>query len=376
MEDFRSGGRAWTSTRIPDGMNGTMDARTPRPALAATPLVSLGLPVYNGANYLREALDSILAQTYRNWEVVLSDNGSTDGTADICAEYAARDGRIRYYRHAVNMGASRNFNFTFALARGPLFRWTAHDDVAAPDLLERCVAGLLAHPGAVLCHPRTRVIGPAGEAILDYDVRLRTDSPRPEERYHDLVCLDHSCFAIFGLMWSSVLRRTPLLGAFVGSDRNLLAELALHGPFHEIPEFLFYRRDHPNTSTRQFPHASARLAWFRQSPGGARFPTLRRGYEYLASLARAPLDPGERLACLGALGKWCGHRALNLLPMMRAARFARGAQLVGPADGKCYTLPEGAHGIRIDTLRGLRGELQRLDEGLPPLRGGARPSGP
>jgi len=357
-------------------MNASTDPRTAGAAPALTPLVSLGLPVYNGANYLREALDSVLAQTYRNWEVILSDNGSTDATPAICAEYAARDGRIRYYRHAVNMGASRNFNFTFELSRGPLFRWTAHDDVMAPDLLERCVAGLLAHPGAVLCHPRTRVIGPSGEAILDYSVRLRTDSPRPEERYHDLVCLDHSCFAIFGLMWSAVLRRTPLLGSFVGSDRNLLAELALHGPFHEIPEYLFYRRDHPNTSTRQFPLASARLAWFRQSAGVASFPTLRRGYEYLASLARAPLTPGERLACLGALGKWCAQRALNFLPAARAARFARDARLVGPAGGKCYTLPEGPHGIRLDTLHGLRGELQRLDEGLPPLRGGARPAGP
>lgn len=357
-----------------------MDSQTnPRSAgasLAATPLVSLGLPVYNGANYLRQALDSILAQTYRNWEVILSDNGSTDATPDICAEYAARDGRIRYYRHTVNMGASRNFNFTFALSRGPLFRWTAHDDVAAPDLLERCVAGLLAHPGAVLCHPRTRVIGPSGEPIFDYGVRLRTDSPRTEERFHDLVCLDHSCFPIFGLMWSAVLRRTPLLGPFVGSDRNLLAELALHGPFHEIPEFLFYRRDHPETSTRQFPHASARLAWFRQSPGGARFPTVRRGYEYLASLARAPLAPGERMACLAALGKWCSQRGLHALSSLRGPRLPRDARVVGPAGGKCYTLPDGAHGIRLDTLRGMRGELQRLDEGLPPLRGGARPAGP
>lgn len=326
-----------------------------------TPLVSLGLPVYNGANYLREALDCILAQTYRNWEVILSDNGSTDATGAICKEYAARDGRIRYYHHAVNMGASRNFNFTFALARGPLFRWTAHDDLMAPDLVERCVAGLLAHPEAVLCHPRTRVIGPSGDLLWEYGVRLRTDSPRVEERYHDLICVDHACFAIFGMIWSSVLRRTPLLGAFVGSDRNLLAELSLHGPFHEIPEYLFYRRDHPHTSTRQFPLASARLAWFKDSPGLARFPTLRRGSEYLLSLARAPLTAGERLACLGTLGKWCVQRAISCLPALRPVfgPAPRGPAdgLMGPAGGKCYTFPESAHEIRLDTLRGLRGDL-------------------
>lgn len=346
-----------------------------------SPLVSLGLPVYNGANFLREALESILAQTYPRWELILSDNGSTDGTPAICSEFAARDGRIRYYKHPVNMGATRNFNFTVALAKGSLFRWTAHDDVCEPELLERCVAGLLAHPQAVLCHPRTRVIGPAGEPLYDYTVRLRTDSPRVEERYGDLISVDHACFAIFGLMRTDLLRRTPLLGAFVGSDRNLLAELALHGPFHEIPEYLFRRRDHPQTSTRQFPDAAARLAWFT---GGKTtgFPTVRRAGGYLSSLFRAPLGPGERLACLWALSRWCGRRLASglhglWLRSLRALGFPRppeaGSGLLPGAD-KCYT--SGGHESLAHPLRRLPGDLQPLDEGLPLLRGRARPAGP
>lgn len=330
-------------------------------AASVPPLVSLGLPVYNGANFLAEALDSILAQTYRNWELIISDNGSTDATARICSAYAARDPRIRYYRHPVNMGASRNFNFTFEAARGPFFRWTAHDDVCAPDLLARCVAGLLAHPEAVLCHPRTRVIGAAGETLFDYTVRLRTDSPRVADRYRDLICADHACFAIFGVMRTHLLRRTPLLGAFVGSDRNLLAELALYGPFHEIPEFLFFRRDHPGTSTRRYPEASARLAWFRDSPRGARFPTWTRAAGYLASLQRAPLTAGECLACLLELARWCGLRAGSFLHSLRR---------------KLYTFREESHARTIPSLHGMPGDLPSRHEGVPLLRGGPGPPGP
>jgi glycosyltransferase involved in cell wall biosynthesis len=288
------------------------------PCQSGQPLVSLGLPVYNGENYLRQALDSILAQTYPCWELIISDNGSTDSTRDICREYAGRDGRVRYYREQINRGATWNFNRVFELARGPLFRWTAHDDLCDPDLIGRCVAALIARPEAVLCHPRTRVIGPSGQLMYDDPVRLRTDSPRPSDRFADLILLDHACYQIFGVIRSEALRRAPPFGGFVGADRNLLAELSLLGPFHEIPEHLFFRRDHPNTSTRRFPNAVERMAWFRNGHGG-RFPTLRRALEYGASLMRAPLDPFERMACLGHLGRWMGRRARSAMGHSAAA---------------------------------------------------------
>lgn len=317
--------------------NNQHDGWLEKPDTGRNTLVSLGLPVHNGSNYLRQALESILAQTYTTWELILSDNGSTDATPDICAEYAALDSRIRLYRHRVNMGASRNFNFVFAMARGPLFRWTAHDDICDPTLIERCVAGLAAHPAAVLCHPRTRVIDPSGATLYDEKVKLRTDSGNAKDRFGDLICMDHACFPIFGIIRSDLLRRTPLLGAFVGSDRNLLAELSLHGPFHEVPEILFFRRDHPDTSTRQYPKASARLAWFKDSSRSARHPTLRRAYGYLSSLARAPITARERLACMGSLAEWSRQRLASFL------RAGRNSLVPFPAslrlDGKDGRLP-------------------------------------
>jgi glycosyl transferase family 2 len=277
------------------------------------PLVSLGLPVYNGANYLAQAVESLLQQTYPNWELILSDNGSTDATEAICRAFAVRDSRIRYHREPSNRGATWNFNRVVELARGPLFRWAAHDDVCAPELLERCVAALAANPRAVLCHPRTRVIGPVGELLGDYGIRLRTDADRVGPRFHDLICVDHACFPIFGVIRMEVLKRTPLLGQYVGSDRNLLAELSMHGPFHEVPEFLFLRRDHPGTSTRQFPSAKDRRTWFKVEQRGPNLPTVRRAWGYLESIARAPLGPADRLICLGILGKWSTLRFRSML---------------------------------------------------------------
>lgn len=289
-------------------------------------LVSLGLPVYNGENFLRQALESILVQTYPNWELILSDNGSTDGTEAICREFAARDPRIRYFREERNRGATWNFNRVFELSRGPFFRWTAHDDVCAPELLERCMAVLGQRPDVVLCHPLTRIIGGQGEELEDYRIRLRTDSPRMGDRFHDLICVDHACFPIFGVIRTEVLRRTGLMGNFVGSDRNLLAELALQGPFSEVPEFLFFRRDHPGTSTRQFPSAKDRLVWFSNGGRRGQFPTLKRALGYWNSIARAPLGPGDRLVCLGVLLKWgclrIQSRLLRFLPGTGGAKTA------------------------------------------------------
>ena len=286
------------------------------------PLVGLGLPVYNGENYLREALDSLLAQTWTDWGLVLSDNGSTDGTPAICREYAARDGRIRYLRVERNRGASWNFNRVFQLSNSPLFRWTAHDDICAPTLLESCVAAMRSRPEVVLCHPRTRIIGPRGEAIADYLTHLRTASPEAAVRFHDCLCVDHACFPIFGLIRSDILRLTPLLGDYTGSDRNLLAELALYGPFHEVQDFLFLRRDHPGTSTRRFPSPRERAAWFRAESDGRAWsdPTLRRAAGYWASLNRVPMGPSDRLACLGVLGKWVLQRGRSWLTRYAAPR--------------------------------------------------------
>lgn len=106
------------------------------------PKVSIGLPVYNGANYLREALDSLLGQTFRDFELIISDNASTDATREIILEYQQRDSRIRYVQQESNIGASKNFLSVLAMAETELFMWASHDDIWAPNWLEVLISNL------------------------------------------------------------------------------------------------------------------------------------------------------------------------------------------------------------------------------------------
>ena len=132
---------------------------------AQQPRVSMGLPVYNGEQYLATALDSLLAQTFTDFEIVISDNASTDATEEICRRYAARDARIRYVRQPENRGSVFNFNHVFELARGEYYRWHAHDDVCAPTFLDRCVELLDQDPTIVGCHSLKVKIDQGGRVL-------------------------------------------------------------------------------------------------------------------------------------------------------------------------------------------------------------------
>ncbi|WP_448540257.1 glycosyltransferase family 2 protein [Roseiflexus sp.] len=269
-----------------------------------TPRVSIGLPVYNGERYLASALESILAQTFGDFEVIISDNASTDATPEICRAYTARDPRVRYVRHEINRGAAWNFNHAFGLARGVYFKWHAHDDLLEPTFLERCVAALDRDPQVVLAFSRTRVIDPAGHTLYTYDERLRTESPLASVRFHDLICIGHPCFQVFGVIRTDVLRRTPLIGAYVPSDRILLARLGLLGPFYEAPEHLFISRRHPAQSVRA-AKLRARAAWFDPAnEGKIVMPHFRTLYEYIKAIRATPLPPEETRRCYVALLHW------------------------------------------------------------------------
>lgn len=112
----------------------------------ASPKVSVGMPVYNGESFIRETLDSLLVQTYKDFELIISDNASTDLTEAICQEYAAKDSRIRYVRQAKNHGGSNNFQFVLDEAKGKYFMWSACDDIRSPDFLEENIRFLETHP--------------------------------------------------------------------------------------------------------------------------------------------------------------------------------------------------------------------------------------
>ena len=281
--------------------------------MSDTPLVSVGLPVFNGAKYIREALDSILAQTYPNFEVIISDNASTDSTKEICLEYTAKDSRIRYYRNKKNLGASKNFNLVFMLSSGKYFKWAAHDDLIAPRFLEKCISVLNQDQSIALCCSKIGCINEQGTLVGTHDYKLRIDSRKPDERFGDLIRISYPVFELFGVIRRSVLKRTPLIGNYIGSDKNQLAEIALIGRIHRIPEQLFFQRVHSQAyssvfydSARARPGYEEELFWWTGA-NRLSFPYsihTRMCLEYFRSVRRAPLERFERQLCYLELVKW------------------------------------------------------------------------
>lgn len=215
------------------------------------PLVSIGMPVYNGEKFIRAAIDSILSQTYSNFELIISDNNSTDGTAKICREYAARDERIYVHQNSHNEGAARNFNKVFNLSKGTYFKWAAHDDLIAPDLIEKCLIVLEQNPDFVLCHSQVRIIDEQGNFVRSYNTKLQTDSLNPVKRCYELL-FPHLNYQIYGVIRSSVLRQTRLYENYGYGEGVLTLELGLLGPFYEISEYLLFARKHPQQSMGLF----------------------------------------------------------------------------------------------------------------------------
>jgi glycosyltransferase involved in cell wall biosynthesis len=291
------------------------------------PLVSIGLPVYNGENYLPEAIDSILAQTFTNFELIICDNASIDSTQTICETAAARDPRIKYYRSEVNLGAARNFNRTFELATGKYFKWMAHDDVLAHEFLEKCVNVLEQDPRVVLSFSLMRMIGPNSEFIMEYaDTDLnKTNSSNPVKRFQELIRLSHACYEVFGLVRAEILRQTQLIDSYIGSDRALLAELSLMGRYHTVSKHLFFPREHPKRSINLKRHE--RAAWFDIFKSGKiSLPRWQIYSNYFEIVRNSPLTLFQKAKCLFHLIVWLvPHRKEMVKDLIQAttALFAK-----------------------------------------------------
>jgi glycosyltransferase involved in cell wall biosynthesis len=293
------------------------------------PLVSVGMPVYNGERFIREAIESILGQTFQDFELIVCDNASTDRTPEIVRSYAARDLRIRYERSERNRGAAYNYNRVTALARGTYIRHAAHDDVLAPTNLERCVAVLEADPGIALAYPQMSRIDQYGRVLDTFRGSLVIDDPDPVARwrtFHRLIYLGSMCDPVFGLFRASVLKATPVLRPLISADMILLGDVALRGRIAEIPEVLFFERWYPGTSVNANPTLDDRAAWFdpatRSNPLNA-MPHWRWLAAFLDSIARAGLTPEQRVRCATILTPWCWEhkRGLVLGPFALVARM-------------------------------------------------------
>lgn len=220
-----------------------------------TPRISIGMPVFNGEKYIRQALDSLLSQDFEDFELIISDNASGDGTQEICLGYAARDRRIRYHRNNNNIGLHPNFNRVFELSTSPYFTWASSDDMRDPTFLSTCINVLEREPSVVLCYTEVILIDADGKQIgIADDDHLQFRSSDPIERFRQCIWSFKWGTPVHGLIRSSALKRTQLIGGFVSGDTVLLIELSLQGEFHQVAKPLFLRRIHASQASKDVVH--------------------------------------------------------------------------------------------------------------------------
>lgn len=282
---------------------------------AKVPRVSIGLPVYNGARYLAEALDSLLAQTYNDFELVISDNGSTDATRAICEAYAARDRRIRYIRQEFNRGLIWNWNCVFDESCGVYFKWSACDDLYHPTFLESCVQVLDQNPDVAWCHTLSRHVDSNGEPLVGEETTeishvnsgqgqgsCSRTSGQPSTRFKAVLLGDNG-LDCYGLMRSQTLRTTARYLPYYGSEKVLTAELALRGRYHEVPDVFCFARVHEEAAGNlQSSRDQRRLV----NPFKRKWHSDRLGLllGYFAAVQRAELPLAERIRCYAAIGRY------------------------------------------------------------------------
>ncbi len=283
----------------------------------ATPRIVIGIPVYNGGDLLAKTIESILNQTFSDFQLIISDNASTDNTEKICRTYASQDTRIEYIRQPENLGMAPNFNFVFRPGDAPYFKWAAHDDIIKPDYLSHCIELLDNDPSLTLAHcPTLRIDEHGNELGIYRDLTLAGD--RISERFWR-VLWTINIYEIYSVMRSDAVAKAKPAGSYFGSERNILTDVLLQGNIAYLDESLFARRDHKGALTsmhieskeqdnfeqRQAVHAPKAKKMSSAQASALRFK------EYLASILRLPIPFNERLACLQVLLDWGLKRALE-----------------------------------------------------------------
>jgi glycosyltransferase involved in cell wall biosynthesis len=292
--------------------------------MPSAPRVSIAVPAYNVERFISRSLESLLGQTFTDFELVISDNASTDGTEQICRDFAARDSRVRYVRRTDNIGGPGNFRYVFSLCTAEYHKWSTADDYWAPTFLTQCVAVLDENPDVVLAYGKTKLIDASNEPISDYEDNLNLDSSSARMRFNKLFASIGLCNAHLGLIRRSIMKRTHLIGAERASDVHFLAELSLYGKFRLLPERLFFRRYHQQSSSWNRADASHQEKYYDPKKNlRLGMHTWRKYRSLVNSVWRAPIPVGEKVGLTGDL--------------MRMANWERGdlaRELVAPVTSR------------------------------------------
>jgi glycosyltransferase involved in cell wall biosynthesis len=272
------------------------------------PVVSIGMPVRNEAEWIQQSLDSLLGQTFSDFELIISDNASTDGTLEILQEYAATDPRIFLYRQSENHGARANFRFVLDQARGEYFMWAGGHDLWSADFLEILVGEMQANSDVVLCAPHGILVDEENKPIRSFDDSIDTrTSKSAASRVLALRRRLGRGGAFYGLHRRHVLVQTLPWPKVVASDNIILVRMASTGHIVTNQTAQWFRR-------RNRPEIGRRANWRRANALGlsglaARFPYIMSRAAMMIEFSRAKGSCRERIALLAY-----GFETLFLMP--------------------------------------------------------------
>jgi len=258
------------------------------------PLLTVGMPTFNAQQTIRASIDSLLGQSFADFELVISDNASTDGTWAIVEDYMRRDARVRGIRQARNIGANANYSAVFLEARGRYFKWASSNDVCAVDFVRACIECLEADPDVVLAAPRTCLFDSDVEHCTKYGKDIACMQSSPADRFihaGSRLALNN---VMNGVVRLDALRRTRLIEHYPGADVVLIGHLALLGKIALLDEHLFFRRMDATTATRMMSEAAVLRHHYPSETWRSRLPSWRLALGWLRVAMGAPISAPEK----------------------------------------------------------------------------------
>ncbi len=216
------------------------------------PIITIGIPVYNGEKFIQKCIESVLQQTYRNFELIISDNASIDSTTDICNKFLKKDDRIKFFKQNKNMGANWNFNFLLEKSIGKYFVWVAADNIILPEFIEKSIAELESQEKIVGCISKIKI----DEVYIDQFKKEKQILNRmgiDVERYGPYNTLSITGNYIerirkylkyfpwemfYAVYRTKALRESFVHDFFVGSDASLVLNILKYGEIKVIDEIL------------------------------------------------------------------------------------------------------------------------------------------
>ena len=273
--------------------------------MSSIPKITIGMPAYNSEATIRASIESLLGQSFGDFELIVSDNASTDSTRDIVESLAQQDCRIRYLCQPENIGANLNYSSVARAARGEYFKWASSSDWCAPTFLVKCLISLEQNADAVLAAPRTRLFAGDLTTATDYmhDIEILDSSPVTRlVRLTSNLGLNN---AVNGLIRMAALRRTRLIDLFYGADVVLMGHLAMLGKIIRVDEFLYYRRMEVATATVLQNSVAWRKHHYPQMSARVFFQWSKRNCGWIRACLATPMSVTERTQVLNYLVKMC-----------------------------------------------------------------------